>query len=805
MKVVRQEIKRGFTLAINTPQGVRECAATIPGVVHTDLIAAGLIRDIRIDGSEAEQEWIRSADATYRAKIAAINHAGTHELHFDGLDTLATVAINGQVKLTTENMHRAYSVDITDVAHQEIDLEVSFAAPLPEALRREQEWGAYPNPYDMPYNYFRKMACSFGWDWGPITGTSGIWKPIHLVSWTTGILDEVGIIADVVDGIPQLRVRTTGRGSATDIWVRISDHGDEAVFTSSLGSDDRFLCEGFALWQPRGFGEPTLYTVEVHLLDNTGAVIDEVSKRVGFRNVRIDQSNHGDRQNFSIIVNDHRVWAKGVNWIPDDPFPHRITKAQYEEKIADLYAVEVSAIRVWGGGIYESDDFYNACDERGIIVWQDFLFACAAYPESEKAFAEIAQEAREAITRLGSHPSLVMWCGGNECIEGFQHWGWQEKLAGRDWGLSYYLRILPSALAAFDGSRPYIPGSPFSTLTEDVKDFASGTNHIWDVWNEVGYQRYEEYAPSFAAEFGYNGPAAWTTLTKAVGKKDLDSQDPELATHQKAFFGMDKLAQGLKREFSKDLSQGAAWYFAAQLVQARAVEVGLKHFRSQYETCSGTMLWQYNDMWPAISWSVLDSASARKLSWFAMREAYRPRLLHFSGADRELIAINDSDEEWHSLLRLFVIDQDGAQIESRVREISMAPRSQIRIGIEEEFLPNEVLAIDGFLIAQMDDIRVARRMSNNPIQGICGHEVDITARVVAEQVHVHLQARSFTFELSLLPELVTKERVQVSQQLLTLLPDEEIDVVITTASAEDAEAIAISIDDIAWSVNRLMQ
>ena len=804
MKVVRQEINKGFSLAINTPQGAREFAATVPGCIHTDLIAAGFIGDIRIDGTEAEQEWIRSADSIYRTHVPALLGEGNHELHFAGLDTLATIAINGEARLRTENMHRSYSVDISDVAHAGFELEIAFKAPLPEALKRQAELGEYPNPYDMPYNYFRKMACSFGWDWGPITGTSGIWKPIHAVSWSDGILDEVGIIADVVNGVPQLRVRTAGRGTARDIWVRISGHGRESIFTTKLGSDDTFDCAGCELWHPRGFGDATLYQVEVHLLSADGAVIDAVSKRVGFRSLTLDQSNFGDRQKFAIVVNGKRVWAKGVNWIPDDPFPHRVTRAQYRKKIEDLYSVEVNAIRVWGGGIYESDDFYDACDELGIVVWQDFLFACAAYPETDEMVNEVTEEAHEAITRLGSHPSLVMWCGGNECIEGFQHWGWQEKLAGKSWGLHFYLNTLPNALAEYDRSRPYIPGSPFSTLKADVKDFSSGTNHIWDVWNETGYQRYEEYSPSFAAEFGYNGPGSWRTLTKAIGKSELDSRDGDVATHQKAFFGMDKVASGLVREFAPEILAGPRWYFAAQLVQARAVEVGLKHFRSQYETCSGSVLWQYNDMWPAISWAVLDSASHRKLSWYAMREAYRPRFLHFSGKERELIVVNDCDEEWQSVLKAFSVDQNGKLLQSKAREIVMAPRSQMRMTIADLFGDPTLLHSDGFVIAEMDQIRVARRIQDAPVQQMCPHNVSVQARVTGTKVHIHLEAECFSYEVTLLPELVAEGVVQVSQQLLTLLPGDEVDVVIDAADESDAQKIATQIEAITWSLNRLM-
>ena len=804
MKVQREKVSQGFSLEIDTPQGHKVFPATVPGSIHTDLIAAGVIGDIRIDGTEAEQEWIRNADSVYTAQIPAQSGGGQYELKFDGLDTLATVSVNGAVKLQSENMHRAFVVDISDSATGAVDLKVEFKAPLPEALKRQDEMGKYPNPYDMPYNYFRKMACSFGWDWGPITVTSGIWKPIWLTRWDEGILDEVGIVADVVGGVPQLRVRTVGRGDANVLQVRISGHGKEKSVTTSLGSDEVITCEGFELWHPRGFGEATLYSVEVLLLNGAGEVIDEVVKRVGFRHVSLDQSNFGGRQMFAICVNGQRVWAKGVNWIPDDPFPHRVSKEQYAQKIHDLYSVEVNAIRVWGGGIYESDDFYDLCDELGIIVWQDFLFACAAYPETPAMFAEVEEESHQAITRLGSHASLVMWCGGNECIEGFQHWGWQEPLAGKAWGSTFYMDTLPAALAKFDGSRPYIPGSPFSTLKEDVKDFSSGTNHIWDVWNDTGYQRYEEYAPSFSAEFGYNGPGSWRTLTKAIGKTTLNSRDPEVATHQKAFFGMDKVANGLVREFIKEFTQGPAWYFAAQLVQARAVEVGLKHFRSQYETCSGSVLWQYNDMWPAISWAVLDSASSRKLSWYAMREAYRPQVLHFSGVERKLILINDSDAEWHDMLNLHLVGKKGEVIEQSSREVIVPPRTQSSYELGELFKTSDIHAIDGYLVAELGAIRTARRMWDAPVDEVCAHNVALLERVEGNRVQVLVEAKCFIHELSLLPELVALDRVTVSAERITLLPGESINIEIECSSAEDAKKVASQIEEITWSLNRLM-
>ncbi len=794
MRVARKEINSGFTLHIQTPSGLQNFPATVPGSIHSDLIAAGVIGDIRINGTEDEQAWIRNADSTYKTNLL-VSGPGKHELHFAGLDTLATVSINEQERLVTENMHRSYVIAIDQ--NDSINLQIDFKAPLPEAIARQEKMGIYPNPYNMPYNYFRKMACSFGWDWGPITGSSGIWKPITLTTWDSGILDSVVLVTDVVNSIPTLKVATHGRGEATKVRIKISGN-HEAEFEATLNSTATFQLPGFDLWQPRGFGDPVLYTVIVQLIHSNGDVVDESIKRIGFRHVELDQSNFNDRQMFAIMVNGQRVWARGVNWIPDDPFPHRVTRADYAKKIEDLYSVEVNAIRVWGGGIYESDDFYDLCDEKGIIVWQDFLFACAAYPEDQKTIAEVTAEATEAISRLANHPSLVLWCGGNECIEGFQHWDWQEPLAGKPWGSKYYFEILPNLLKQMDQSRAYIPGSPFSTLSEDVKDFASGTNHIWDVWNERGYQRYEEYSPSFAAEFGYNGPGSWQTLTKAIGKSNLDSKDPQLATHQKAFDGMDKIAAGLKREFATEFTEGPAWYFAAQLVQARAVEVGLKHFRSQFETCSGSVLWQYNDMWPALSWAVKDSAGSRKLSWYAMREAYRPRVLHFSGENRALVIVNDTAQVWRDQLYLITLDELGNILETKNQAIEVAAHSKHTITMRG-FIPEQ-----GYVVAQLGDIRTSRSVSDKPVDVLNKVDAELTAELNGSCVEVTIRSHSFVFEFSLLPELVAHEVVSVSAQRLTILPNERKTIEIFASTIEDAQLIHASIKDIAWSLNRLV-
>ena len=799
----RVTLDSDFTLELLTPTGFASFPATVPGSIHTDLIAAGVIGDIRTNGNEIEQEWIGHADSSYRTSFEIPNSMRHHELNFLGLDTLATVLVNGDICLVTQNMHRSYQLDLSAMDTQEIKLRIDFKAPLPEALKREAELGAFPNPYDMPYNYVRKMACSFGWDWGPTTITSGIWRPIVLTSWDVGILDSVILVTDVVASVPRLKVTTIGRGCAQRISISIGNDG-VFDFSTTLNSTDAYDLPGVKLWYPRGFGAPTLYAVTISLHAENGEIVDQVTKRVGFRSISLDQSNFGERQMFAVHVNGARVWAKGVNWIPDDPFPHRVTRQEYAEKIDGLFSLEVNAIRVWGGGIYESDIFYDLCDEKGIIVWQDFLFACAAYPETPSFVEQISAEAREAVTRLSHHASLVLWCGGNECIEGFQYWDWKDRLNGKGWGNYYYFDLLPKILNEIDGSRAYIPGSPFSTLCEDVKDAASGTNHIWDVWNERGYQRYEEYSPAFAAEFGYNGPASWPTLTKSINSTTLDTADGKLVAHQKAFNGMEKIAAGLKREFQPEFTSGASWYFAAQLVQARAVEIGLKHFRSQYDTCSGSILWQYNDMWPALSWSVLDSSGARKLSWYAMREAYRPQFLHFSGMERTLVIVNDSSETWRDQLDVVFLDEMGSITERTIVDIEVAPRDKIEMKLTALFSTPHVLASNGYLVASLGDIRVARRTLDRPVQRINAFQGEINAITSGASVHVHLKAHAYIHEFSLLPELVAQKLTRVTRQRISILPQEAVNLEIIAADEIEAKLIQSSINEISWSLNRLV-
>ena len=819
-------VKDGHNAWRNDPGAIKpfpiptEIDATVPGCIHTDLIAAGVIKDISIDGKEQDQFWIWKTDTEYFTKLKHDTRPGNKTLVFYGLDTICKIYINGVLKLKSKNMHRSYRIDVTDeLSKGDVELRVTFKAPLTDAEDEIAKVGNfYARPYEMPYNYQRKMACSYGWDWGPITVSSGIWKKIEIQRWDDSYIQDVAVTTTVESGVPSInyQIRIGGNYREKSARVTVADAEGQVLFqetTPLLSAHIRAIrdVKKAELWQPRGRGAQTLYNVTFELLDSNQSLIEKTKKRIGFRKVELDTSlisksisGKDAKHMFAIKVNGERLWIRDANWIPDDPFPTRVTKDRYRQRINDMLEVNINGIRVWGGGLYESDDFYDLCDEEGIVVWQDFLFACAAYPETPEMFEEVAAEVDENVRRLSSHASLVIWCGGNECIEGYQYWGWKEQLQDTPWGESFYRRSIPGILADLDQSRPYIPGSPIATHSEDVKNFDSGTNHIWDVWNELGYERYEQYSPSFAAEFGFNGPGSWSMLTRAIGSSTLDSRTPEVAYHQRAFDGMTKIANGLKREFSNPPVEGPAWYFAAALDQARAVEIGLKHFRSLYETCSGSILWQFNDMWPAISWAVLDYTGFRKLAWHAMKAAYRPRTICVGRVDQgaQVTILNDLAEPWNCKVDVKLISHEGKIANTHTLNVNIPAYGVSRTAMAEIFTEIRDGKFEGFIVASSDECRAGRRSTLLPAHTAPEHSLEVTSEFKGEALHVQVHAKSYLHELSLLPELVGLG-TQVDSQMVYLLPSESHTFVVTGERLV-LEDVKSQIEDLLWSHNRVV-
>ena len=613
--------------------------AVVPGEAHLDLHREGLI-DAPFDGdNEAAQQWIGDTSWRYATTFEwQPGDAARHDLVALGLDTVATVELNGTELGRTENMFRAFRWDARGALRAgDNSLVVTFAAPVPEALARAERDGVLPSTNHHEYNQLRKMACSFGWDWGIDVAGAGIWKPIGLDSWSGVRIAAVRPLVDVVagsdgahDGVLVAHVEIERDGVAADgeVPLRVAltgPDGEELVATGSVPAgrtEGTVTVEvpGVRRWWPVGHGDQPLYDVEVTADDARWA------GRVGFRTVELDTTADEAGAPFLLKVNGETVLVRGANWIPDHVFLTEIDRDRYARRVDDALEANVNLLRVWGGGIYESDDLYDLADERGLLMWQDFPFACAAYSEDEPMRAEVEAEARENVTRLSPHPSLVIWNGNNENTWGSVDWGWAGRLGGRPWGDLYYRELLPGVLAELDPTRPYSPASPYSFGDyRHPNDERYGTMHIWDVWNREDYSVYARYKPRFLSEFGFQGPPAWSTLTRVVHDEPLDPFGHQMLVHQKAHLGNAKLERGWQGHLP-DPASIRDWHWTTQLNQAHAVRFGIEHVRSLTPHNTGAIMWQLNDNWPVVSWAAVDHDEHRKPLWHALRAAYAPRL-----------------------------------------------------------------------------------------------------------------------------------------------------------------------------------
>ncbi|MDY7102838.1 MAG: glycoside hydrolase family 2 protein [Actinomycetota bacterium] len=767
-------------------------AATVPGCVHTDLLAAGLIEDPYVDRNEDDQHWIGRSAWEYRLTFEhEAGHPGARtDLVFDGLDTIAEVELNGEVLGTTANMHRTYRFDVGRTLRAgPNELVVRFAAPTNHAAALRDELGDLPNPYGEPYAFIRKMACNFGWDWGPRLTTSGIWRPVGLETWSgaraaavrvaTTVEDgELGV-ADVTVDVERASADAADDGIEVRAVLRSIDGAARPASTARVDGGTaslRLEVPDVARWWPIGRGDQPLYDLTVEVVAD-GEVTDVVRRRIGFRTVAIDESptDQGDR--WAITVNGERLWVRGLNWIPDDCFPSRVDRQRYAAGIDRAVGANANLLRIWGGGIYESDDLYELCDERGVLVWQDFLFACAAYPE-EILRDEVRAEAADAVDRLASHPSLVLWNGNNECIEGWFDWGWQDEVGDRPWGAGIYGEVLPAVLAERDPTRPYLPGSPSAgDLVHPPNAQDRGPIHIWDVWNDLDYGEYRRYRPPFAAEFGFQAPPTHATLSEGVASRPLAIDDPNVAHHQKAIDGQQKLARALEAHFgpTDDVDD---WLFLTQLNQARAIETGVGHLRSVHDRCSGTIWWQLNDCWPVISWAVVDGGGRPKPGWYALRRAYADRALVIdpTGDGPACVLVNDRRQSWRGVLSVRRVDAKGNVLAEEEVDVAVAPDDATRV-VPGSHLVEPTDPTGELLIADIDGIRTCWAPAPDRDRRA---SASWTTRVEHRdgRLHVDVGAETLVRDLCLLADRLHPDATADSQ-LVTLLPGEHHRFVVT--------------------------
>jgi beta-mannosidase len=734
--------------------------ATVPGCIHTDLLAAKKIPDPFYRTNEKDVQWVGEAGWMYRRSFSVAPEVLARQhvlLRCEGLDTLATITLNGSEIAKTDNMFRTYEFDVKKLLKPGANaIEIKFDSVVPFikaklAQRKLPTW-AFPGA-----EYVRKEPCNFGWDWGPTLITCGIWKPIGLVAFDAARLDDVAILQDHSQkGRVALTVELAA-GPATD--AALSAKAFVTFDSKPIASAETTLKDGKGkvelpiadpkLWWPAGMGAQPLYTVKVELLDKSGSVLDVTTKRIGLRTLRTIEQTKDAPMHF--VVNGVPFFAKGANWIPADQFATRVTKEALRRYVADAAAANMNCLRFWGGGYYEEDALYDACDELGICIWLDFKFACSSYPAFDGAFlASVKQEAADNIKRLRHHPSIGLWCGNNEIM-----YMRAPKWTADKMGADDYYRLFRDTLG--DEVRRLAPQSDFVTGSPDCGDV-----HYWEVWH--GGKNFEVYRDihGFMSEFGFQSfpePKTVRAFTEPADRESVESHVMKYHERSNRMYmdmkedgkiGTDKIMKIVKRYFRdpKDF-ESALWL--SQITQAYGIKYGAEGWRREMPKSMGCVYWQYNDTWPGSSWSSVDYFGRWKALHYAAKKFYAPILV--SGAEDaktgkvDVYVASDKMEDHKGKVSWSVTDVAGKKISDGSLDIDIpARKSRIvrSLNLAEE---------------------IKKSGANNTL-------VWLSLRVGGEIVSTNLVTFAFPRELTLVDPQLSEEIVETQGEFVVTLRTE---------------------------------
>ncbi len=691
------------TTAHPAPAGIatRVIAATVPGCVHDALRAAGVIGDCDVGDGESAQAWVGHTgwdwQRTFDLAAAAREHDRV-DLVFECIDCCGDVWLNGGHLGHVENRFHPWRFDARAALRTlGNSLGVHIAAPVTEVLGRAQRFGARPVNGDWtPYPFLRTSACSYGWDWGPKLPSVGLGN-VWLHAWSVARLASVRPMVTACD---ELEATLTVHAD-----LEFGHHGivppNVELEVEVLLDDGRRIAERVPVrgtaneitltipqpprWWPRGIGAQRLHGCAVRLVQGA-TPLDTWSRRIGLRTVALDTTpdTDGNGSAFTIRVNGLPIFCRGANWIPVSSFPVSVPPTTARGLLELACEANLNMLRVWGGGVYEPDSWYEACDELGLMVWQDFMFACATYPEEQPYEDAIHAEARHQVARLSAHPSVVLWCGGNEDVLAWWSWGFRDRLTpGQSWGERIWTKWLPAICAELDPTRPYWTESPWSgSLERHPNDPDHGDRHTWD----LKLDGYRTQVPRFCSEFGQQSQPAVCTWRGAVGDGALRVGHPAIASRQRAGGGDDaQYGQVLPQWFTHTEDFGA-WVWQGQLLQARAMRWGIEWMRAHQPRCMGALFWQWNDVWTGPSWSVIDVARRPKPAYHAVAEACAPRTVALVPRDGgvQAVAFNDTPEPWSGTVTLMRVNARGQEIASSRVSFTAPPLSSTVVARCEE-------------------------------------------------------------------------------------------------------------------------
>jgi beta-mannosidase len=686
--------------------------ATVPGTVHTDLLANKQIEDPFFRLNERNIQWIDKEDWIYETSFTLspeMMQRSHIDILFKGLDTYADVYVNDSLVLKANNMFRQWRTDIKKyIRNGENKLKVYLHSPIKVDLPK---WEALPYQYEAGNDqadnggllgrrvsiFARKAGYHYGWDWGPRLVTSGIWRPVIVEAWNDARLNdlfirqkEVTAKQAVIEGLVEVISDKAGKGTVT-----VSDaatgkaYGKQNVVLAK-GSNKvqvNFTIKNPRLWWSNGLGEQYLYHFKATLAEN-GKTADTMERQVGIRSLKIIHQPDKDGHSFYVELNGRPVFMKGADYIPMDNFLNRVTPAKHEKLVKTAAECHMNMLRVWGGGIYQDDVFYDLCDKYGILIWQDFMFGCSLYPAEGEFLENIRQEAIDNVCRLRNHACIALWCGNNECNDGWYSWGWKKNYekqnpayAAKIWKQyqDQYDVTLPAVVKEYAPDAFYWPSSPFSFAT-GPSNFTDGDTHYWSVWgsDKVPIEKYNEIRARFFSEYGFQSFPDFESVQRyAPDSLDWNIYSDVMMSHQRGGSSANKRIETyLLNEYQKP-KDFRSFLYMNQVLQGDAIKMAMEAHHRDMPHCMGTLFWQIDDCWPVASWSSIDYYGRWKALQYFSKKAYRDILVSPILKDDKLQIFVASDrwKAYPAQLDVQIMTLDGKIVNEFTKQISVMPNA----------------------------------------------------------------------------------------------------------------------------------
>jgi beta-mannosidase len=796
----------------NTPAGAPAWRpAEVPGDVHLDLLRQKLIPDPFYRDNEAKLQWIENADWEYRTTLAAdaaLLGRPNVELVFEGLDGAAEVFLNDQLLLTADNSFRRWRADLKPQLKAGANvLRVFFPSPIKAAaaIAAKDPWRAKTATAEK--TYLRKPAYEYGWDWGPRFVTSGIWRPVRIEAWDVARISDLhvrqrDVSAEVAHLVAEVEI-TAVESTSAEVGVSFTQAGKSGEVSRQVQLrpgvnhvDLPVEIDHPALWFPAGYGEQPLYGFKAELRCD-GRFADQATRRTGLRSVVLRREVDRWGRSFEFVINGVPVFAKGANVIPFDSFPNRVCTPEYRRVLEAARAANMNMIRHWGGGYYETDEFYGLCDELGLMIWEDFMFGNDWQPGAYAFKQNVAREAEDQLRRLRDHPSIVLYCGNNETESAFNWPGRRKELPAevrlqmwQDY-LTVFSGILARAVARLAPETPYWPSSPSADYEETSEAYQSGDMHDWSVWHgRVPFKDYEKHFPRFMSEYGFQSFPEMRTVEAFAAPGDRTGIFTEvMLAHQKNTAGNAIIHDYMLRDYSEP-RDFASFLYASQVLQAEGIKVGAEHLRRSRPRAMGSLYWQLNDCWPVASWSSLDYYGRWKALHYYARRFYAPLLVspHVEEGALAVYVVSDKTEAAAGELRLRLMGVDGSVASERTVAVTVPPlSSQVYLRLPLTELPRGVeiaktvaaaeLSVGGktvsrniiYLVPTKEFALPPATVTSELTQDLAGYRLRLSSKTLARSVYVSFGPLD----------------VQVSDNFIDLLPGQTVEVDIQSTAGLD--------------------